>query len=105
MEKSLFTALKSLKEVLKIMNNIKLLDLLKTLYKDELVRIYMERPHKSEGYRYLTTRTAYDILEDEEDEYLLDSDIRVTTITIAYDCDYGCKVLEIVVKEIPNESE
>lgn len=87
------------------MNNITLLDLLKILYKDELLKIYMERPHKSEGYRYLTTRTAYDILEDDNNEYLLDSDIRVTNISIAYDCDYGCKVLEIVVKEIPNESE
>ena len=87
------------------MNNITLLDLLKIMYKDEIVKIYMERPHKSEGYRYLTTKTAYDILEDEEDEYLLDSDIRVTNISIEYDCDYGCKVLEILVKEIPNESE
>lgn len=74
------------------------------LLPDELVRIYMERNHKSEGYRYLTTKPAYDILEDEEDEYLLDSDIRVTNISIAYDCDYGF-VLEIIVKEIPNESE
>lgn len=48
--------------------------LLLILHPDELVRIYMERNHKSEGYRYLTTRTAYDILE-------------------------------IIVKEIPNESE
>lgn len=87
------------------MNNITLLDLLKILYKDEIVKIYMERLHKSEGYRYLTTIPAYDILEDEENEYLLDSDIRVTNISIAYDCDYGCKVLEIIVKEIPNESE
>ena len=87
------------------MNNITLLDLLKILYKDELVKIYMERPHKSEGYRYLTTSTAYDILEDDNNEYLLDSDIRVTTISISYDSDYGCKVLEIIVKEIPNESE
>ena len=87
------------------MNKITLLDLLKILYKDELLGIYMERPHKSEGYRYLTTRTAYDILEDEENEYLLDSDIRVTNISISYDSDYSCKVLKIVVKEIPNESE
>lgn len=65
----------------------------------------MERKYKSEEYLYLTTMTAYDILEDEENEYLLDSDIRVTNISIAYDTDYGCKVLEILVKEIPNESE
>lgn len=87
------------------MNSIMLAKLLLILCPDELVRIYMEREHKSEGYRYLTTRTAYDILEDEENEYLLDSDIRVTNISIAYDSDYGCKVLEIIVKEIPNESK
>ena len=49
--------------------------------------------------------TAYDILEDDNNEYLLDSDIRVTNISIAYDRDYGCKVLEIILKVIPNESE
>lgn len=77
------------------MNSITLAKLLLILYPDEIVKIY----------RYLTTKLAYDILEDEEDEYLLDSDIRVTNISIAYDTDYGCKVLEILVKEIPNESE
>lgn len=87
------------------MNSITLLDLLKILYKYELVKIYMERPHKSEGYRYLTTNTAYYILEDDNYEYLLDSDIRVTNISIAYDSDYGCKVLKIVVEEVQNESE
>ena len=87
------------------MNSIMLAKLLLILNPDELVRIYMERNYKSEGYRYLTTRTAYDILEDDNNEYLLDSDIRVTNISIAYDSDYGCKVLEILVKEIPNESE
>lgn len=87
------------------MNNITLLDLLKIIYKDEIVKIYMERPHKSEGYRYLTTMTAYDILEDDNNEYLFDSDIRVTNISTVYDSDYGCKALEIIVKVIPNESE
>lgn len=86
------------------MNNITLLDLLKILYKDEIVKIYMERPHKSEGYRYLTTMTAYDILEDDETDYLLDNEIRVVTATIIHDHDYGI-VLEIIVKENPNESE
>lgn len=87
------------------MNSIMLAKLLLILYPDEIVKIYMEGEHKSEAYRYLTTKTAYDILEDEEDEYLFDSDIRVTNISIAYDSDYGCYVLEIIVKEIPNESE
>lgn len=87
------------------MNSIMLAKLLLILYPDEIVKIYMEREHKSEAYRYLTTKPAYDILEDEEDEYLLDSDIRVTNISIAYDSDYGCNVLEILVKELSNESE
>lgn len=86
------------------MNSIMLAKLLLILYPNEIVKIFMERDHKS-GYRYLTTKTAYDILEDEEDEYLLDSDIRVTNISIAYDSDYGCKVLKIVVEEVQNESE
>lgn len=29
----------------------------------------MEREHKSEAYRYLTTKPAYDILEDEKENY------------------------------------
>ena len=87
------------------MNKITLLDLLKIIYSDELLRIYMERPHKSEGYSYITTNLVEDILEDDELDYLLDDEIRVTNISISYDCDYGCKVLKIVVKEIPNESE
>ena len=87
------------------MNNITLLDLLKIIYKDEIVRIYMERPHKSEGFQYLTTASPKDILEDEEEEYLLDSDLRVTCVSMMYDDDYQGQVLEIIVKEIPNESE
>lgn len=87
------------------MNKIRLVDFLKILYSDEVVKIYMEREHKSEAYRYLTTKPVYDILEDEEDEYLLDSDIRVTNVSISYDSDYGFNVLKILVKEIPNESE
>lgn len=54
------------------MNNITLLDLLKILYKDEVLKIYMERPHKIEGYRYITTNSPEDILKDDELEYLLD---------------------------------
>lgn len=105
MEKSLFTALKNLKKGLKIMNNIILKDLLEVIGEFDIVKIYIEREHKSEGLKYLTSSIPRYILEDEDDEYLLDSDIRVTNISIAYDSDYGCKVLEIVVKEIPNESE
>ena len=86
-----------------IMNNITLLDLLKILYRDELLKIYMERPHKSEGYNYITTNSVEDILEDDELDYLLDNEIRVVTCEIKHDHDYG--FLEIIVKEIPNESE
>lgn len=86
------------------MNNITLLDLLKILYKDELVKIYMERPNKSEGYSYITTDSVEYILKDDESDYLLDNEIRVVTASIMHDHDYGI-VLEIIVKEIPNESE
>lgn len=79
------------------MNNITLLDLLNILYEDELLKIYMERPHKSEGYMYITTTitttTPEEIFKDDELDYLLD-----------HDSDYGF-VLNITVKEIPNESE
>lgn len=85
------------------MNSIILAKLLLILYPDEIVKIYKEREHKSQGYQYLTTKPAHDILED-EDEYLLDSDLRVTKVGVMYDHDYGC-VLEIVVKEIDNESK
>lgn len=86
------------------MNNITLLDLLKILYKDELLKIYMERPNKSEGYSYITTNTAEEILADDLYDYLLDSEIRVVHVAIRHDPDYGF-VLDIVVNEIPNESE
>lgn len=86
------------------MNKITLLDLLKILYKDELLKIYMERPHKSEGYMYITTTTSEEIFRDDELDYLLDNEIRVVTAEIKHDSDYGF-VLQIIVKEIPNESE
>lgn len=87
-----------------IMNKITLLDLLKILYEDELLKIYMERPHKSEGYMYITTTTREEIFKDDELDYLLDNEIRVVNAEIRHDSDYGF-VLQITVKEIPNESE
>lgn len=86
------------------MNNITLLELLKILYKDELLKIYMERLHKSEGYMYITTTTPEEIFKDDELDYLLDNEIRVVSAEIRHDHDYGF-VLEIVLKEIPNESK
>ena len=86
------------------MNNITLLDLLKILYKNEIVKIYIEIPHKSEVYSYITTDSVKHILKDDESDYLLDNEIRVVKAEIILDNDYGF-VLEIVVKEIPNESE
>lgn len=86
------------------MNSIILEKLLLILYTDEIVKIYKERKHKSEGYQYLITKPANDILEDDEDEYLLDSDLCVTKVVVMPDHDYGY-VLEIVVKEIDNESK
>lgn len=85
------------------MNSIILAKLLLILYPDEVVRIYKEREHKSQGYQYLTTKCVQDILED-EDEYLLDSDLRVIKVGVMYDNDYGY-VVEITVKEIGNESK
>lgn len=86
------------------MNNIILKDLLEVMSELDIVKIYIERKHKSEGLKNLTTSSPRYILEDEE-EYLLDSDLRVTGVSMMYDNDYQEQVLEIIVKEIPNESE
>lgn len=87
------------------MNNIILKDLLEVMSELDIVKIYIERKHKSEGFKNLTTSSPRYILEDEEEEYLLDSDLRVTGVSMMYDNDYQEQVLEIIVKEIPNESE
>lgn len=84
------------------MNKIILKDLLEVISEFDIVRIYKEREHKSEGFQYLTTANPIDILEDEE--YLLDSDLRVTGVSIMFDTERG-QVLEIIVKEIGNESK
>ena len=86
------------------MNNIILKDLLQVISEYDIVRIYKEREHKLEGFQYLITESPRDILEDDETEYLLDSDLRVTGVSIMYDHDYE-QVLEIIVKEIGNESK
>lgn len=86
------------------MNNIILKDLLEVMSELDIVKIYIERKHKSEGFKNLTTSSPRYILEDEE-EYLLDSDLRVTGVSMMYDNDYQEQVLEIIVKEIPNESK
>lgn len=86
------------------MNNIILKDLLEVISELDIVKIYIERKHKSEGFQYLTTASPKDILENEDEEYLLDSDLRVTGVSMMYD-NYLQQVLEIIVKEIPNESE
>ena len=87
------------------MNNIILKDLLEVISELDIVKIYIERKHKSEGFQYLTTASPRYILENEYEEYLLDSDLRVTGVSMMYDNDYQGQVLEIIVKEIPNESE
>lgn len=84
------------------MNNITLLDLLKILYENEIVKIYIE--NKSECYSYITTDSVEYILKDDESDYLLDNEIRVVKAEIILDHDYGI-VLKIVVKEVQNESE
>lgn len=80
-----------------IMNNITLLDLLKILYRDEIVKIYMEIPNKAGCYSYITTDSVEYILKDDESEYLLDNEIRVVTAEIYHDHDYGI-ILKIIVK-------
>lgn len=85
------------------MNNIILKELLEVISEWDIVKIYKERDHKSEGFQYLTTASPRDILEDDEEEYLLDSDLRVTGVSIMFDTERG-QVLEIIVKEIGNES-
>lgn len=87
------------------MNNIILKELLEVMSELDIVKIYIERKHKSEGFKYLTTSSPRYILEDEEEEYLLDSDLRVTGVSMVYDNDYQGELIEIIVKEIPNESE
>ena len=86
------------------MNKIILKDVLEVICEYDLVKIFMERKHKSEGYDYLTTKSPKDILEDDEDEYLLDSNIRVTELKTMHDDDHG-EIIEITVKDIKNESK
>ena len=87
------------------MNNIILKDRLEVISEWDIVKIYKERDHKSEGLQYLTTASPRDILEDDEEEYLLDSDLRVTGVSMMYDDNYWRLIIEIIVKEIGNESE
>lgn len=80
------------------MSNIILAELLSVIDNYDIVRIYME------GYKYITTSSPKDILEGSDFIFLIDSNIRVTYVEICYDYEYG-EVLEIVVKEIDNESK
>lgn len=84
------------------MNNIILKDLLKVISEWDIVKIYIEKEHK---FQYLTTANPRDILEDDEEEYLLDSDLRVTGVSMMYDDICWRQVIEIIVKEIGNESK
>lgn len=84
------------------MNNIILKDLLEVISEWDIVKIYIEKEHK---FQYLTTAAPRDILEDDEEEYLLDSDLRVTGVSIMYDDICWRQVIEIIVKEISNESK
>ena len=84
------------------MNNIILKDLLDVISEFDIVKIYIERENK---FQYLTTANPRDILEDDEEEYLLDSDLRVTGVSMMYDDTYWKLVIEIIVKDIGNENE
>lgn len=78
------------------MSNIILAELLSVLWHDEVVRIY-----EAEGRKYITTMGARDILESDDDYIisLIDSNIRVTSVLIKPDKDYGY-VVEIVVRRV-----
>lgn len=93
MEKSLFTAQKSLKKVLKIMNKIRLVNFLKILYSDEVVKIYKLGKNKLEGYTYICSSNPKDLLES-NGVFVIDTNIYVTSVVIQSDKDYGY-VLEI----------
>lgn len=71
------------------MSNIILAELLSVISKFDVVRIYMERKHKSEGNKYITTCNPIDILEDSEFIFLVDSNIRVTNVEIFPDLNMG----------------
>lgn len=88
------------------MSNIILVELLDVLDDNEVVRIYKERKHKSEGYRDIITIGAKDLLESDEDYLiaLIDSNIRVTSVGVRINHEFGW-LIEIYVKEIGNESK
>ena len=85
------------------MNNIILAELLDCINYLDIVKIYMKRKHKSDGYRYIVTASPMEVLEGDEFIFLIDSNIRVTSLSIMHDRYYGL-VLEIVVRRINNES-
>lgn len=96
MEKSLFTVQKTLKKVLKIMNKIRLVDFLKILYSDEVVKIYKIGKNKLEGYTYICASNPKDLLES-DGVFVIDTNIYVTSVVIKADKEYG-HVLEIYCK-------
>lgn len=90
-------------EMLKIMNEIRLVDFLKIVYSDEVVRIYKQGKNKLEGYTYICASNPTDLLES-DGVFVIDPNIYVTSIMYRQDKEYGY-VLEIYCKEIPNESK
>lgn len=85
------------------MNEIRLVDLLKIVYSDEIVRIYKQGKNKLEGYTYICVSNPKDLLES-DGVFVIDTNIYVTSIKFISDKEYGY-VLEIYCKENDNESE
>ena len=74
------------------MNEIRLVDFLKIVYSDEVVKIYKQ----GEDYTYICTSNPTDLLES-DGVYVIDTDIYVTSIMYRPDKEYGY-VLEIYCK-------
>ena len=86
------------------MNKIRLVDFLKILYSDEVVKIYKLGTNKLEGYTYICASNPTDLLES-DGVFVIDTNIYVTSVIIMLDKEYG-HVIEIYCKgEIPNESK
>lgn len=86
------------------MSNIYLKDFIRVIDTHEVVKIYKECKHKSEGYKHIITCDPIDILVECEGLYVLNNNLIVVNVSTKEDPDFG-EVISIVVKEIGNESK
>lgn len=78
------------------MNKIRLVDFLKIVYRDEVIKIYKQGNSKLEGYTYICASNPTDLLES-DGIFVIDINIYVTSIIYRQDKEYGY-VLEIYCK-------